>query len=71
MPQTGYSDPATLSLPYSRDETMYKLHYFPDNANLAPHMLLEEIGAPYELALVDRDNNALPVIGVFDRFTRR
>jgi len=37
---------------------MYKLHYFPGNANLAPHMLLEEIGAAYELALVDRDNNA-------------
>ena len=37
---------------------MYKLFYFPGNANLAPHMLLEEIGAPYELVLVDRDNNA-------------
>ena len=36
---------------------MYKLYYFPGNANLAPHMLLEEIGAPYELVLVDRDNN--------------
>jgi len=37
---------------------MYTLYYFPGNANLTPHMLLEEIGAPYELALVDRDNNA-------------
>jgi glutathione S-transferase len=37
---------------------MYTLHYFPGNANLVPHMLLEEIGAPYELAFVDRDNNA-------------
>ena len=37
---------------------MYKLFYFPGNANLAPHMLLEEIGAPYELVLVDRENNA-------------
>jgi glutathione S-transferase len=36
---------------------MYKLYYFPGNANLAPHMLLEEIGAPYELVLVDRDSN--------------
>jgi len=36
---------------------MYKLYYFPGNANLAPHMLLEEIGAPYELVLVDRDGN--------------
>ena len=37
---------------------MYTLYYFPGNANLTPHMLLEEIGAPYELALVDRNNNA-------------
>ena len=37
---------------------MYTLYYYPGNANLVPHMLLEEIGAPYELALVDRDNNA-------------
>ena len=37
---------------------MYRLHYFPANANAAPHMLLEEIGAPYELALVDRAKNA-------------
>ena len=37
---------------------MYKLFYYPGNANLAPHMLLEEIGAPYELVLLDRDNNA-------------
>jgi glutathione S-transferase len=37
---------------------MYKLYYYPGNANLAPHMLLEEIGAPYELELVDRNQNA-------------
>jgi glutathione S-transferase len=39
-------------------ETVYKLYYYPGNANLAPHMLLEELGVGYELALVDRDNNA-------------
>src|SRR6266849_3048819 len=33
---------------------MYQLHYFPANANAAPHMLLEELGAKYELRLVDR-----------------
>jgi glutathione S-transferase len=33
---------------------MYGLHYYPANANAAPHMLLEEIGAQYELLLVDR-----------------
>lgn len=37
---------------------MYKLFYYPGNANLAPHMVLEEIGCPYELALVDRTKNA-------------
>ena len=37
---------------------MYKLFYYPSNASMAPHMLLEEIGCPYELVLVDRDNNA-------------
>ncbi len=36
---------------------MYQLHYFPANANAAPHMVLEEIGAEYELRLVDRSGN--------------
>jgi glutathione S-transferase len=36
---------------------MYGLHYYPANANAAPHMLLEEIGAQYELLLVDRAVN--------------
>jgi glutathione S-transferase len=35
-----------------------RLHYFPGNANLTPHVLLEELGVPYELVLVDRKNNA-------------
>ena len=37
---------------------MYQLYYYPGNANLAPHMVLEEIGAPYELILLDRAKNA-------------
>lgn len=37
---------------------MLKLYYYPGNANLAPHMLLEELGAPHELVLVDRKVNA-------------
>lgn len=37
---------------------MYQLHYFPANANAAPHMVLEEIGIGYDLALVDRAKNA-------------
>ena len=34
---------------------MYKLYYYPGNANLVPHMVLEETGAKYELVLLDRD----------------
>ena len=37
---------------------MIQLHYHPGNASLAPHMLLEEIGAPFELVFVDRANAA-------------
>jgi len=37
---------------------MYKLFYYPGNANFAPHMMLEEIGAAHELVLVDRSVNA-------------
>jgi len=36
----------------------YKLYYYPGNANLTPHMVLEEISAPYELVLLDRSKNA-------------
>jgi len=35
-----------------------KLFYYPGNASLTPHMLLEEIGLPFELVLVDRANSA-------------
>ena len=37
---------------------MIQLHYHPGNASLAPHMLLEEIGAPFELVFVDRAHAA-------------
>jgi glutathione S-transferase len=37
---------------------MATLYYYPSNASMAPHMVLEEIGAPYERRLVDRENNA-------------
>lgn len=36
---------------------MYQLHYFPSNANAAPHMVLEELGQAHELVLVDRSKN--------------
>jgi glutathione S-transferase len=37
---------------------VYQLYYYPNNASLAPHIVLEEIGAPYELVLVNRDTEA-------------
>jgi glutathione S-transferase len=33
---------------------MIQLHYYPSTAAMVPHILLEEIGAPYERVLVDR-----------------
>lgn len=35
-----------------------RLHYFPGNANIAPHILLEELGLDYELVFVDRERGA-------------
>ena len=35
-----------------------QLHYYPSNASMVPHLLLEEIGVPYELVLVERGSNA-------------
>ena len=33
---------------------MFQLHYFPGNASLIPHIVLEELGVPFELKYVDR-----------------
>ncbi|MBV9138260.1 MAG: hypothetical protein JO357_14480, partial [Hyphomicrobiales bacterium] len=37
---------------------MHALYYYPGNASLLPHMVLREIGAPFELRLVDRTKEA-------------
>jgi glutathione S-transferase len=37
---------------------MIQLHYYPSNASMAPHMLLEELGVPFELQYVDRNQGA-------------
>jgi glutathione S-transferase len=37
---------------------MLALYYYPGNASLLPHMMLREIGAEFELRLVDRGQNA-------------
>jgi glutathione S-transferase len=35
-----------------------QLHYYPSTAAMIPHILLEELGIPYERVLVDRTQNA-------------
>jgi glutathione S-transferase len=37
---------------------MMQLHYYPGNASFAPHVLLHEIGVPFELKLVQRLQDA-------------
>jgi len=37
---------------------MLELYYYPGNASLTPHFLLEDIGVPFRLHLVDRGQNA-------------
>jgi glutathione S-transferase len=37
---------------------LYELFYYPGNASLAPHFVLEEIGAPFVLRRVERERNA-------------
>lgn len=37
---------------------MLELYYYPDNASLAPHLLLVETQVDYALRLVDRSSNA-------------
>ena len=36
---------------------MIQLHYFPGNASMIPHILLQEMGIPFELVLADRTQN--------------
>ncbi len=40
-----------------KDMTVPKLFYYPSNASMAPHIVLEEIGRPFELVLVDRKHD--------------
>jgi len=37
---------------------MYELHYYPGNASFAVHVVLRELGLPFTLIRVDRENNA-------------
>jgi len=36
---------------------MIRLYYHPGNASMAPHMVLQELGVPFELQRVDRASN--------------
>jgi len=38
---------------------MIYLHYSPSTASMAPHILLEELGVPYELVLIDKEAGEL------------
>jgi len=38
--------------------TVTTLYYYPGNASMTPHCILEEIGQPFELAFVDRTQNS-------------
>ena len=37
---------------------MRQLHYYPSTASMAPHIVMHEIGAPFDLVLVDRTQDA-------------
>lgn len=37
---------------------MLQLHYYPSTASMAPHIVLQELGVPFELVLVDRTADA-------------
>jgi glutathione S-transferase len=38
---------------------MIKLHYSPSTASMAPHIVLEELGCPFELLKIDREGGEL------------
>src|SRR5262245_48560430 len=40
-----------------KSPAMLQLHYYPGNASLIPHVLLEELGTQFELKHVDRTKN--------------
>ena len=37
---------------------MIQLHYYPSTASMIPHLLLQEMGIPFKLLLVDRATDA-------------
>jgi hypothetical protein len=41
-----------------QEANVIRLHYYPSNASFAPHVLLHELGVPFERVLVDRTQGA-------------
>ena len=61
LEQTGSSLGAgnsTCAARWDYSLPVIRLHYYPGNASLAPHMLLRELALPFELCLVDRRQDA-------------
>jgi glutathione S-transferase len=50
--------PDNISSPPNVCHAMIQLHYFPSNASMTPHVLLRELGVPFELKYVDRASGA-------------
>ncbi len=40
------------------ESSLYQLYYYPLNASMAPHFILEELNVDFELIIVDRKSNA-------------
>src|ERR1700750_3105093 len=47
-----------LARPHPSWTRMIELHYYPGNASMTPHVILEELGVRYRLAYVDRNVEA-------------
>jgi glutathione S-transferase len=50
----GFFAGSIIRLPACHHDTMITLHYFPGNASFTPHVLLRELGLPFDLQLVER-----------------
>lgn len=44
--------------PPRSNDSMLTLHHYPSTASMIPHIVLEELGVPYRLQLVDRTRDA-------------